>query len=191
MTQKNIQPHNLRNTGDEHSDALPWTTALFLFWPIAIAGAGLDLWSKWAIFKWLEQTPSQQFSLIEGFAQFILRENDGAAFSMFRGWTFFLIGTSIAALLVVVGLFFLRKIHSKLLLFALGCMAAGIIGNLYDRVFNAGRVRDFIDVYVGSYHWPTFNVADSLLCIGVGLMIIVNLKATTSERHGPEQKEER
>ena len=49
-------------------------------------------------------------------------------------------------------------------------------------MFNNGAVRDFIDVFVGDYHWPTFNVADSMLCIGVGLLIIVNLK--------PDKKEE-
>jgi signal peptidase II len=50
----------------------------------------------------------------------------------------------------------------------------GVGGNLYDRLFNDGRVRDFIDVnlYVNNYHWPTFNIADSLLCIGVGLCLL-------------------
>ena len=52
--------------------------------------------------------------------------------------------------------------------------AAGITGNLYDRFFNDGMVRDFIDInlQINDYHWPTFNVADSLLCIGVGLYVI-------------------
>jgi signal peptidase II len=57
-------------------------------------------------------------------------------------------------------------------------MTSGIIGNLYDRAFNGGRVRDFIDVLIPIINrpWPTFNVADSMLCIGVGLMFIAFLR---------------
>ena len=59
---------------------------------------------------------------------------------------------------------------------ALGLFTAGICGNLWDRIFNDGRVRDFIDiVYWPGKHWPAFNIADSMLCIGVGLMIISSL----------------
>lgn len=161
-----------------HSVPLPWLTATLLFWPVAIAGAALDLWSKWAVFKWLVEIPDHQFILINGFARFVMRENDGAAFSLFRNWTFFLIGMSVVALLAVIFIFIMRKVHSRLMLFALGCMTGGIVGNLYDRVFNDGKVRDFIDVLIPviDYPWPTFNVADSMLCIGVGLLIITNLK---------------
>ena len=113
----------------------------------------------------------------------------GAAFSIFRGWTNFLVVIAAAALVVIIGIFFFGEINRKLVLFSLGCMTAGIIGNLYDRAFNEGRVRDFIDVYVGAYHWPTFNVADSLLCIGVGLLIITNLTMTTDQTRDLPQKE--
>lgn len=170
---------------------VPWPTAILLFWPAALVGAALDLWSKAAVFSWLPTTPAyrdflidgvripeHRYVIIDGFLQFILRENSGAAFSAFQGWTKFLIVVSCAALIVVIGIFFSRKVTHRLVLFAMGCITAGIVGNLYDRLFNEGRVRDFIDVYVGSYHWPTFNVADSLLCIGVGLLIITNLKSS-------------
>lgn len=172
--------------------ALPWLTATLLFWPIALAGAALDLWSKWAVFKWLEGIPDRQYILIDGSVRFILRENDGAAFSLFGGWTFMLVGISAVALGVVICIFFMRKIHSRLMLFALGCMTGGIIGNLYDRAFNDGRVRDFIDVLIPviDYPWPTFNIADSMLCIGVGLLVIANLTSTTCQTHDPLQKEE-
>lgn len=155
---------------------IPWLPAVLLFWPVALLGAGLDIWSKYAVFDWLPKTPEYRFVIIDGFLQFILRENAGAAFSAFQGWTKFLIAVAGTALVVVIGIFFSRKVTSRPVLFAMGCITAGIIGNLYDRLFNDGRVRDFIDVYVGSHHWPTFNVADSLLCIGVGLLIIMNLK---------------
>lgn len=78
-------------------------------------------------------------------------------------------------------------------MFSLGCITAGIIGNLYDRAFNGGCVRDFIDVLIPviDYHWPTFNVADSLLCIGVGLMILGNLTSTTDRTRDLPQRAER
>ncbi len=174
----------------ENSEHIPWKTAILLFWPVAIAGAALDLWSKAAVFNWLptlepyrwfivegkiDPVPDYRYVLIDGFLQFIMRENQGAAFSMFFGQRGFLVGISCVAFVVVMAVFFSRKVTHKLVLFALGCITGGIVGNLYDRMFNEGRVRDFIDVFVGDYHWPTFNVADSMLCIGVGLLIIVNL----------------
>lgn len=186
MPEKDTHSHKpLHNDSDRTANPVSWRTAALLFWPVAVIGAALDLWSKWAVFRWLGQTETQEYSLIDGFLQFILRENDGAAFSIFRGWTYFLVGISAVALVVVVGVFFFGKLRSRLMLFGLGCITAGIIGNLYDRAFNAGRVRDFIDVYVGSYHWPTFNVADSLLCIGVGLLIIANLRTPGFQVHDP------
>jgi signal peptidase II len=179
MTQKDLQPETGR-TPDESSVRLPLSKAALLFWPVAIGGAALDLWSKHAVFEWLMRIPEQQYVLIDGFLRFILRENEGAAFSIFHGWRSFLVLISIVALLAEVVVFFSGVIRQKLVMFAMGCTAGGIVGNLYDRLFNEGAVRDFIDVYVGSYHWPTFNVADSMLCIGVGLMLIANFRAPDS-----------
>jgi signal peptidase II len=191
MTDKAMKNPPQSNTDCPEGSPLPWTTAILLFWPVAIAGAALDLWSKWAVFKWLEETPNNQFSLIDGSVRFILRENDGAAFSLFGGWTVLLVGISAVALVAVICVFFMRKIHSRLMLFALGCMTGGIIGNLYDRAFNDGRVRDFIDVLIPviDYPWPTFNVADSMLCIGVGLLVIANLTSTACQTRDLPQKE--
>ena len=170
------------------SKPIPWTTAILLFWPVAVFGATLDLWSKAAVFNWLptlqpysyvifdgQTVPEYRYVLIDGFLQLIMRENQGAAFSIFHGWTFFLVAISCVAFVIVVGIFFSRKVTHKLVLLAMGCITGGIAGNLYDRMFNEGRVRDFIDVYAGDHHFPTFNVADSMLCIGVGLLILVNL----------------
>jgi signal peptidase II len=71
---------------------------------------------------------------------------------------------------------------------ALAFFTGGIVGNFYDRAFNNGLVRDFLDVYVRDYHWPTFNVADSLLCIGVGLLVISNLFSAQTERENSSAK---
>jgi signal peptidase II len=156
---------------------LPDFKGHLLFWPIAVAGATLDLWSKKAVFDWLPTVPGEMYVIIDGFFQFILRENSGAAFSILRGQRPFLVGILVVAFFVLIGIFLLGRIHRRIMQLAMGCMLAGIIGNFYDRAFNNGLVRDFLDVYIKDYHWPTFNVADSMLCIGVGLLIIANLTA--------------
>jgi signal peptidase II len=156
---------------------LPDFTGHLLFWPIAIAGAAFDLWSKKAVFDWLPTVPGQTYVIIDGFFQFILRENDGAAFSILRGQRPFLVGILVVAFIAIIAFFLLGGAHRRIMQIAMGCILAGIIGNFYDRAFNNGLVRDFLDVYVKDYHWPTFNVADSMLCIGVGLLIIANLTA--------------
>jgi signal peptidase II len=156
---------------------LPDFKGHLLFWPIAIAGATLDLWSKKAVFDWLSTVPGETYVIIDGFFQFILRRNDGAAFSILAGQRPFLVGILVVAFFVLTGIFLLGGIHRRIMQIAMGCMLAGILGNFYDRAFNDGLVRDFLDVYVKDHHWPTFNVADSMLCIGVGLLIIANLTA--------------
>jgi signal peptidase II len=156
---------------------LPDFKGHLLFWPIAIAGAAFDLWSKKAVFDWLPTVIGEKYVIIDGFFQLILRENSGAAFSILQGQKPFLVGILIVAFFVLTGIFLLGGIHRRMTQIAMGCMLAGIVGNFYDRAFNNGLVRDFLDVYVKDHHWPTFNVADSMLCIGVGLLIIANLTA--------------
>ena len=53
-------------------------------------------------------------------------------------------------------------------------MIGGIVGNLVDRI-RFGWVTDFLDFHIGTHHWPSFNIADSAICIAVGLYIITNL----------------
>jgi signal peptidase II len=86
---------------------------------------------------------------------------------------FFLIMTGVA---VVALLYFLREIqsHQRLLLFAVAGVLGGAIGNFIDRVL-IGEVTDFLDFYVGSYHWPSFNVADSFISIGVVVLLVHSL----------------
>lgn len=169
------------NTDKQPPHRHPDAGDCILFGSITLLGVGLDLWSKQAVFTWLQSRLVPEYSLIDGFLQFIVRENTGAAFSLFAGMTWMFIAISIIALLVLNTLLVLGKLTPRPTLTALACINAGIVGNLYDRLFNEGRVRDFIDVYVGSYHWPTFNVADSLLCIGVGILMLVSFTTPTGQ----------
>ena len=113
--------------------------------------------------------------VIPGFLNFSYAYNTGVAFSMFdqQGdpgrW-----GLSIVAIAagVLVLYFFWRTPRSDdRILGALALLLAGIAGNVTDRL-RLGYVIDFIDVQFGSWHYPTFNVADAAICIGAGLLIL-------------------
>ena len=132
----------------------------------------MDLWSKSAIFAWLEQRGQESFSIVDGFFQLVSVENAGAAFGIAYGQRHLLTVVSGLALIAIVVVFLLSRNQPRLVHVALGLFAGGVCGNLYDRIFNAGRVRDFLDVYWGDKHWPAFNVADSMLCIAVGLLLV-------------------
>ena len=164
--------------------SLPDARTHLIFWPLMIGGLALDLWTKKAVFNWLE--PNETYPVIDGFLRLIIAVNNGAAFSLFAGKPYFLAIVSIIAIVGILVVFLLSGGMQKITHIALGLFAAGVCGNLYDRLFNDGSVRDFIDVYRGSYHWPTFNIADSLLCIGVGLLII-----STFITEKPAQKHDR
>lgn len=166
---------------------LPDLRAHMVFWSLFAGGVALDLWTKKAVFDWLK--PHEILPVVNGFLQFVPALNNGAAFGWFAGKAWFLTSVSAVALAVILGIFLLSGSRSRLVHVALGLFAAGVCGNLYDRIFNNGSVRDFIDVYYRSYHWHTFNAADSLLCIGVGLLIIsASFTEKPARKRDPQQK---
>jgi len=97
--------------------------------------------------------------------------NTGAAFGMFRslGSGFFII-ISLAAIIFVVNLI-MRNAYNFI---GLSLILGGAVGNLIDRLIY-GKVVDFIDFSAGNFHWPAFNVADSSLTIGIGIILITSL----------------
>jgi signal peptidase II len=149
--------------------------AHLLFWPIVVFGIIADLWSKSAVFEWLNSLPSQHYDVIDGFFQFVLVENRGAAWGIAAGRTNPLIIISAVAMVVVFSIFLFNRKPQLLSVLAIGLFAAGICGNLYDRVFNNGRVRDFLDFYYGDWHFPAFNIADSMLTVAVAILILSTL----------------
>ncbi len=159
-----------------------------IFWSILIIGAGADLWSKWAVFKWLRGVPGEEYLVIDGLFKLVKRLNNGAAFSIAEGQTGVLVAVSVIALAVVLGIFVFGRVHHRIVHVALALFAAGIVGNLYDRAFNAGFVRDFLDFYWRGHHWPAFNVADSMLCTAVGLLLLTNITSASSQKHADGQK---
>jgi len=181
------QPGLSRFTPKYLAIRLPDRGTHLMFWPLALGGLLLDLWTKKAAFDRLE--PGQAYPVIEGFLQLVRAENNGAAFGLFAGKSYFLTAISAVAIVVILGVFLFAVNRQKLVNIALGLFAAGVCGNLYDRAFNDGLVRDFIDLYYRSYHWHTFNVADALLCVGVGLLMISTfLIEQPAQKHDRQHK---
>lgn len=109
--------------------------------------------------------------VIDGFFNLVYVRNDGAAWNLLSGHSLILILISVGVLLF---LFFYR--HSFLTKgrfdqIILGLMMGGIAGNLIGRI-RFGWVTDFLDFEFGTYHYPSFNVADSAICVAVGIYII-------------------
>ena len=101
--------------------------------------------------------------------------NTGAAFSFLSsagGWQRWLF-TGLALVMSTVIAVWLARLqkHETLMAIALSLVLGGAIGNLIDRIAY-GYVIDFLDVYYQTWHWPAFNIADSAICVGVGLMVL-------------------
>lgn len=165
--------------------ALPDTKSQVIFWSLAVSGLAADLWTKKAVFDWLEHSGS--YRVLDGFLQIVTAVNNGAAFGILAGQLHLLRTIPIVALIVIISIFYFSGNRQRLVHIAMGLFTAGICGNLYDRIFYDGLVRDFIDVHFRNYHWPAFNVADSLLCIGVGLLIVSTFFTPQSDQKHDQQ----
>lgn len=121
----------------------------------------------------------QSVEVIPGFFNLVHVTNTGAAFSLLADFDspwrniFFLSVGTVAVIAMTVASYKLAGV-SRLYPLALGLISGGAIGNLIDRV-RIGAVIDFLDFYLGRYHWPAFNVADSAICVGAVVFIGVNL----------------
>jgi signal peptidase II len=117
----------------------------------------------------------QAITVIDGFCYFVHQGNAGAAWSMLSGHSgklAILAGATLVAIFVWRHALGLRAALSQI---AFGLLCGGIAGNLTDRL-RVGHVTDFIDLHFGSYIYPTFNVADSGICVGVILYVWQSLK---------------
>lgn len=143
-------------------------------WLSAITAAviALDQLTKYMVVQQFRLHESVQ--VIAGFFDLTYVRNPGAAFGFLAGaqgmWRgIFFITVSIVALAVIIVL--VRQTRDRLSLIALALIGGGAVGNLIDRM-RFGEVVDFIDWYYRTFHWPTFNIADSAISVGVGLLAI-------------------
>jgi signal peptidase II len=185
------------NTWEVVRSAAAWTRFLV---PV-VAGLSLDLWSKWYAFEHLAlsiqtladgsvRVVSDVYELIPGWLHFQVTANQGAVFGAGQGHGWLFVIAAVGAALFITGLFAASGRQRWMYQIVLGMLLAGVLGNLYDRVVH-GHVRDLIFALPG-VHWPgtwqvlgyphngrevfpwIFNVADSLLCVGVALMLVLS-----------------
>lgn len=140
---------------------------------IAILVIVLDRMSKWLVAGSINLHDS--VSVLPGFFRLTHVQNSGAAFGLFAEspseWKVgILILFSILALAVVSALLWKNSHSMTTTGVGLALIMGGAVGNLWDRLLN-GHVVDFFDFYLGSYHWPAFNVADSAIVIGALLLV--------------------
>lgn len=127
-------------------------------------------------FGWLIQKGEQvRFPHIPvtDFFNLVMVWNKGISFGLFQQDNMIMpVILSVMALAISVGfLFWVRESTSRWMTYGTGLIIGGALGNVWDRV-RFGAVADFFDVYIGEYHWPAFNIADSAITIGVILLLI-------------------
>lgn len=161
-----------------------------VFFSIAVVGCLIDLATKSWIFDRLGMPGGRVEWIWQDVLGFETSLNKGALFGLGQGWvTAFTVLSVVAAVGVFYWLFFAGAARQWSLTVALGCVSAGIFGNLYDRLGMPGlkwnfadpphhrvgdsvfAVRDWILVMIGRFHWPNFNVADSLLVCGAVIIV--------------------
>jgi len=143
------------------------------FFFIAVIVLLLDRIAKWAIAGNIPLHDS--VVVIPGFLRLTHVQNTGAAFGLFAEssvqWKVgALVSFSILALVVVSALLWKNSHSLSTTTIGLSLILGGAMGNLWDRMVS-GHVVDFLDFYVGSYHWPAFNVADSAIVVGAILLV--------------------
>jgi signal peptidase II len=146
---------------------------------------GLPLFVLDQLTKWLvrENIPyGSEVPILPGFFSLVHASNTGAAFSMLTGNNIFFICLALGALafilLLLVRSWRARSDRQRLntvTQIAMSLLASGILGNLTDRVLR-GAVTDFLNFYYQGHYWPSFNVADSCICVAAGLIVLASLQ---------------
>jgi signal peptidase II len=141
----------------------------------------------------VERLPSDRYlTVIEDFFRLKFALNPGAAWSIGANWSsefrmaFFVVATLIA-IIAMLWILYKLEAHQRLQIVAIALVLGGAIGNLIDRMY-MGEVIDFIDWFFlsssGEHHWPTFNIADIGISVGIGLLFIDMLLTLQKEKHG-------
>ena len=157
------------------------------YFVVSLAVLLFDQWTKGIVTRAFEVHQSQ--TVIGGLFDLTYVRNSGAAFGLFASVDSSvkaIILNSVAVLVfVVVSVYALRSSHKSVRLqmgFAL--ILGGAVGNLLDRV-RFGYVVDFLDFSISGHHWPAFNIADSAICVGVGLLFLDMLRSEETHAAAP------
>lgn len=125
---------------------------------------------------------------LNGFLDFTYTLNDGGAWGMLGGFRWLLLASTALIMVVIVVLIIRNKFKSKLLFWAGSLIISGGIGNMIDRIFNGGKVVDFLQVKFIDF--PIFNIADCAVVIGAGLIILYFILDTVREEREKKAKKE-
>jgi signal peptidase II len=140
---------------------------------MAVFGVIADQASKWVMLEVVGMRDDNRIIHVLPVFDLVMWWNHGTSFSMFRtdsAWGPYVF--SLTALAIVGGLvLWLSRITSPILAAALGAVIGGAIGNVVDR-WRFGAVADFLYWHIGEYGWPAFNIADSLIVVGVGILVL-------------------
>ncbi|MEO5961795.1 MAG: signal peptidase II [Opitutaceae bacterium] len=184
MAEGSPPPSSLVSTGHskiEHPKSkIERLLAYRLLLILAVAVFALDQLTKWWIAARLAFPTYGEsggaIPVIEGFFYLVHVGNTGAAWSMFAGQSVLLAVLAAATLVAIAFWRHSLGLRHRLPQICFGLLCGGIVGNLVDRLRH-GHVIDFIDLHFGSYTYPTFNVADSGICVGVILYLGQSLRA--------------
>ena len=127
------------------------------------------------------------YKVIPGFFDIVRSQNRGVAFGIFNDstseWrTTLLIVAALVAVALVTGMLWNARKLDRYSVWGFSLILGGAAGNLFDRVVY-GHVTDFLLLYVGSFQWPTFNVADSAIVVGSGLLLLDVLRSKRQATH--------
>ena len=149
------------------------------YYLLALSVFILDHFTKWLVRSRMEL--HEAIELIPGYARISYVRNSGVAFGLFADiqsvWKPYILA-SMAVIAVVVILMYSARMPSNrvLLQLAMAITLGGILGNFTDRILH-GFVVDFIELHIKEvFHWPTFNVADSAITIGIALLLVDTVK---------------
>ena len=165
-----------------------WQNILWLAYVIALVVMVLDQWTKISVVQAFEYAHVES---ITSFFNLTLRYNHGVAFSIFddaagsqRWWL-----SALAIIVSIVLVVWIARLGKRwsLELVGLSLILGGAIGNVYDRV-TLGYVVDFIEVHYNGYFWPAFNIADSAISVGAGMLIVDALFFAKKREQEKEQE---
>lgn len=185
--------------------------AMARFVLVCLIGLGLDLWTKSYAFNHLALATDpaadgrpRVVQFISGWVHFEITTNQGAVFGVGQGQKWLFLSVSVLAIGFLSYLFATSE-RQRFYQFILGMLLAGVLGNMYDRIVFS-YVRDMIHALPG-WHWPgtwhvggypgrdrdvfpfIFNVADILLCVGVGLMVLYSLFTPSAAKDQPKAEQ--
>ena len=148
-----------------------WWTIMYVF------GGGAEISRPVVGFgAWLVQSAPQITHpgiMLTSFFNLVMVWNKGISFGLLqRQDNLMPVLLSVMALVITGGfLYWIRQSTSRLMISAVGLIIGGALGNVWDRI-RFGAVADFLDIHIGAWHWPAFNVADAAISVGVTLLLL-------------------